>query len=355
MFRSLKKKTEAAFRRRKTNKSIPSTVTQGTLPADVNWPFQNDYSYPPSTTPSAAAANTDTVTYGAGSEQSTPVEPRFQASFEGSHDTSGGESSSLDLSYLEEPFPEEGVDAAEGEGAEDELRQEDLYTTKYVPFVESSAMRNNMFVHAATSHYGMVNPAIMSGFGDDDESIWLVDDEEAEEGPTVKREGQELREGEDDEREGEEREEMGEDEPDVARLSTNQPPTVPILPEAASMAGQQTGFRYRINYALFDDDEFASSREEETTPTSVSVGRAPSLRPRSSGTNSLESLSVKSEFRLPNGARDEIGASNGSSTPATSNPYVDLLEQQDSAMTVAYQRRLDLSGRRGDDEADDFR
>ncbi|OTA02355.1 hypothetical protein A9Z42_0027050 [Trichoderma parareesei] len=356
MFRSLKKKTEAAFLRRKTNKSIPSTVTHVTAPADVDWPFQNDYSYPPSTTHSAAATNIDTVTHGAGSEQSTPVEPHLQASFEGSHDTSGGESSSLDLSYLEEPFPEEGVDAAEGEGAEDESRQqEDLYTTKYVPFVETSAMRNNMFVHAATSHYGMVNPAIMSGFGDDDESIWLVDDEEAEEGPTVKREGQELREGENDEREGEEREETGEDDPDVARPSTNQPPTVPSVPEAASMAGPHTGFRYRINYALFDDDEFASSLEEETTPTFVGVGRAPSLRSRSSGTNSLESLSVESESRRPNGTQDGIGASNGSSTPATSNPYVDLLEQQDSAMTVAYQRRLDLSGRRGDDEADDFR
>ncbi|KAL7822269.1 hypothetical protein V8C26DRAFT_390525 [Trichoderma gracile] len=352
MFRSIKKKTEAAFRRRKTNKSISSPVTQATAPTDVDWPFHNDYSYPPSTTHSAAATNT--VTPGAGSEQSTPVEPRRLASFEGGDDTSAGESSSLDLSYLEEPFPEEEVDAAEGEGAEDESREEDLYTTKYVPFVETSAMRNNMFVHAATSHYGMVNPAIMSGFGDDDESIWLVDDEETEEAPAIKTRGQGKREGEEDELEEEEREELGEDEPDVALPPTNQPPTVPSVSEAASMAGPQTGFRYRINYALFDDDEFASSHEEETTPTSVSVGRAPSLRPQSSGTNSLESLSVDNKSRGPISNRDEIGASNGSSDPTTSNPYVDLLEQQDSAMTVAYQRRLVLSERRGDDEADDF-
>ncbi|KAL6885182.1 hypothetical protein HDV57DRAFT_417085 [Trichoderma longibrachiatum] len=355
MFRSIKRKTEAAFRRRKTNRTISSTVTQVTAPTDVDWPFQNDYSsYPPSTTHSAAAATTNNVTPGAGSEQSSPVEPRRQTSFEGGGDTSVAESSSLDLSYLEEPYLEEGVDAAGIEGAEDEVR-EDAYTTKYVPFVETSAMRNNMFVHAATSHYGMVNPAIMSGFGDDDESIWLVDDEETEENSAVERQGHEMREDEEeDELVQEEREEMGEEEPDIAPPPTNQSPVVPSVSEAASTAGPQTGFTYRINYALFDDDEFASSQEEEATATSVSVGRAPSLRPRSSGTNSLESLSVGNGSHRPHETRDTIGASSGSSTPATSNPYVHLLEQQDSAMMVAYQRRLDLSGRRGDDEADDF-
>ncbi|TFA99438.1 hypothetical protein CCMA1212_008746 [Trichoderma ghanense] len=344
MFRSIRRKTQAAFSRRKTNKSITSTVTQVTAPADVDWPFRDDYTHPPSTTHSAA---TNTVTPGAASEQPTSVGTRRQSSFEGNDDRSAGEESSLDVSYLEEPLPGEQVDAAEGEGAEEELR-EDLYTTKYVPFVETSAMRNNMFVHAATSHYGMVNPAIMGGFGDDDESIWLVDDEETEEGPAGRREREE------DESEEEERKVDEEEEPDVALPPASQPPTVPSVSEAASMAGPQTGFRYRINYALFDDDEFAASQGEDTTPTSVSVGRASSPRPRSSGTDSLGHLSIDNESRHPNGGRDEAGVSNGSSTPATSNPYVDLLEQQDSAMTVAYQRRLDLSGRRGDDEADDF-
>ncbi|KAL6864189.1 hypothetical protein J3F83DRAFT_742860 [Trichoderma novae-zelandiae] len=345
MFRSIKKKTEAAFRRRKTTRSI-TIVTQVAPPSDVDWPFQND-SYPPST----HSAATHTATPGA-QEQSTPLGPRRLFSFEGD-DKSVGETSALGVAPAEEALPEGRVDAAEVEGAEEEPT-EDLYTTKYVPFVETSAMRNNMFVHAATSHYGMVNPAIMSGFGNDDESIWLVDDEEAEEEPAVQREGEEGREEEEDEREDGAREDAEGDEPDVVIPPTNRPPPVPSVSEAASTAGPQTGFIYRINYALFDDDEFASSQEDETAPDSVSVGKAPSLRPRSSGTDSLQHLSVDNGSRRPLGSRDEIAASNGSSTPSTSNPYVELLEQQDFAMAVAYQRRLDLSGRRGDDEADDF-
>ncbi|KAJ4860872.1 IBR domain, a half RING-finger domain-containing protein [Trichoderma breve] len=345
MFRSIKRKTEAALRRRKTNKSIDQIT-----PVDVDWPIQSD-SYPPSTSTEDRTATNTTEP----EEELTPAEQALQFRFKQD-----------DTSVLHTPALVEEVPAEDSVDEVDVAEQLGLgsYTTKYVPFVETSAMRSNMFVHSANSHYGMVNPAIMGGFGDDDDdSIWLVDDEETEEETeeattTVKRgEGEDEDEEEDDvEKEGLEEEEE-EDEPAVALPPTNQPPPVSTVPEPASTASPDTGFRYRINLALFDDDEFAAPPKETVTVFVDEDGNEDEddiLNPPSPSIDSAELLSAVNEFRRPGSSQDEIAASNGSSTPATSNPYVDLLEQQDSAMTVAYQRRLDLSGRRGDDEADDF-
>ncbi|KAL7941676.1 hypothetical protein V8C42DRAFT_334447 [Trichoderma barbatum] len=353
MLRSIKRKTEAAFRRRKNNKSIDQVV-----PVDVDWPFQSDsYTASSSTEDQTAATNTTE----AEEELTPPAEQDLRLRFK-QDDTSVVQTTALEEVPVEELAEE--VDVAEEPGL-------DSYGTKYVPFVETSAMRNNMFVHSATSHYGMVNPAIMGGFGDDDDdSIWLVDDEETEEetehATTIikrsdeegeeeekEREEEEEVEEEDEIREEEVEEEEEEDEPDVALPPTRQPPPLSSALEPPSMASPDTGFKYRINYALFEDDEFATS-QEETVPVSVEIDEAPIPQPPSPSLDSTEHLSIRNESQRHNSSRDETVASNGSSTPATSNPYVDLLEQQDSAMTVAYQRRLDLSGRRGDDEADDF-
>ncbi|KAL5092005.1 hypothetical protein Trisim1_002394 [Trichoderma cf. simile WF8] len=340
MLRSIKRKTEAALRRRKTNKSI-SQIN----PVDVDWPIQSD-SYPPSTSTEDRTATNTTEP----EEELTPAEQALQFRFK-QDDTSVLHTPALEEVPAEDPVDEVEVAEQPGLGS---------YTTKYVPFVETSAMRSNMFVHSANSHYGMVNPAIMGGFGDDDDdSIWLVDDEETEEDTeeattTVKR-----GEGEDENEEEELEEEEEEDEPAVALPPTNQPPPVSTVPEPASTASPDTGFRYRINLALFDDDEFAAPPKETVTvivdeDENEDEDEDDILNPRSPSIDSAELLRAVNEFRRPGSSQDEIAASNGSSTPATSNPYVDLLEQQDSAMTVAYQRRLDLSGRRGDDEADDF-
>lgn len=341
MLRSIKRKTEAALRRRKNNKSI-NQIT----PVDVDWPIQSD-SYPPSTSTEDRTATNTTEP----EEELTPADQALQFRFK-QDDTSVLHTPALEEVPAEDPVDE--VDVAEQPGL-------GSYTTKYVPFVETSAMRSNMFVHSANSHYGMVNPAIMGGFGDDDDdSIWLVDDEETEEEAeevttTVKR-------GEDEEKDDVEEEELEEeeeeDEPAVVLPPTNQPPPVSTVPEPASTASPDTGFRYRINLALFDDDEFASPPKETVTvlvDEDENEDEDDILNPPSPSIDSTELLNAVTAFRRPGSSQDEIAASNGSSTPATSNPYVDLLEQQDSAMTVAYQRRLDLSGRRGDDEADDFR
>lgn len=341
MLRSIKRKTEAALRRRKTNKSI-NQIT----PVDVDWPIQSD-SYPPSTSTEDRTATNTTEP----EEELTPADQALQFRFK-QDDTSVLHTPALEEVPAEDPVDE--VDVAEQPGL-------GSYTTKYVPFVETSAMRSNMFVHSANSHYGMVNPAIMGGFGDDDDdSIWLVDDEETEEEneevtTTVKRGENEE---EDDVEEEELEEEEEEDEPAVALPPTNQPPPVSTVPEPASTASPDTGFRYRINLALFDDDEFAAPPKETVTvfvDEDENEDEDDILHLPSPSIDSAELLRAVNAFRRPGSSQDEIAASNGSSTPATSNPYVDLLEQQDSAMTVAYQRRLDLSGRRGDDEADDFR
>ncbi|PKK50637.1 hypothetical protein CI102_4866 [Trichoderma harzianum] len=340
MLRSIKRKTEAALRRRKTNKSI-NQIT----PVDVDWPIQSD-SYPPSTSTEDRTATNTTEP----EEELTPADQALQFRFK-QDDTSVLHTPALEEVPAEDPVDE--VDVAEQPGL-------GSYTTKYVPFVETSAMRSNMFVHSANSHYGMVNPAIMGGFGDDDDdSIWLVDDEETEEEneevtTTVKRGENEE---EDDVEEEELEEEEEEDEPAVALPPTNQPPPVSTVPEPASTASPDTGFRYRINLALFDDAEFAAPPKETVTvfvDEDENEDEDDILHLPSPSIDSAELLRAVNAFRRPGSSQDEIAASNGSSTPATSNPYVDLLEQQDSAMTVAYQRRLDLSGRRGDDEADDF-
>ncbi|KAL7798176.1 hypothetical protein V8C37DRAFT_368983 [Trichoderma ceciliae] len=351
MLRSIKRRTEAALRRRKNNRSV-SLVT----PVNSDWPLQND-SYPPSTSTGEQTAATTSIAEA--EEEPRPAKDQVPLQFKQEF------TSVVSTAALEEIPPEEPtqqVEIAEEAGM-------DSYATKYVPFVETSAMRSNMFVNPASSHYGMVNPAIMSGFGDDDGSIWLVDDEETDEEienakKTIEGEVVEAKAtvevvegGEEQEEREREREEEEAFEPNVSVPMTYQPPPVHSEPETASTADTQPGFRYRINLALFDDDEFTAS-PEETDPTSVVTDEAPISHLPSSTTSdthhTISFLRVANGSGHQNGNEDETAASNGSSTPTTSNPYVDILEQQDSAMTVAYQRRLDLSGRRGDDEADDF-
>ncbi|KAI1056673.1 hypothetical protein LB507_001714 [Fusarium sp. FIESC RH6] len=57
--------------------------------------------------------------------------------------------------------------------------EQDPYMAKYVPYTDVNPLKNNMFARTA-GVYGRINPDIMGGFGNDDDSIWLVDDEEEE-------------------------------------------------------------------------------------------------------------------------------------------------------------------------------
>lgn len=423
MFRSLRKKTGAVFRKRKNKSSVSSVAS---VPS-ISWPIRDD-SYPPSSATeeqSDVTINTAFQATAAVEEEPKRVEERPSEVKQQSNNTvvdivvtvtdpsashtTAVHTPAFDTPAVEIPAvitlavsstivdiptvaPEEipaETPAQEVEIAE-EPKMDSYIPKKFVPFVETSAMRSNMFVYPASSHYGMVNPAIMSGFGDDDDdSIWLVDDEEtdpeAENAQTPEAEGEgeeeeevvqleeeeegseeydyeeDEKEDEDEEEEGEEEEEEEEEEEartsvSLPRTNQSQPPSIHTEPEAAPVADAQTGFRYRINLALLDDD-FATP-EEDKTPVSVARNQdsAAFPPPAAADTHHTTDLLTAAEGSLQqNRKQGKMAASSGSSTPATGNPYVDLLEQQDSAMTEAYQRRLDLSGRRGDDEADDFR
>ncbi|UKZ62868.1 uncharacterized protein TrAtP1_004100 [Trichoderma atroviride] len=404
MFRSLRKKTGSVFRKRKDKSSVPSVAS---VPS-ISWPLPND-SYPPSiATGEQTEATVDTTFHTAAlvEEERKQAQEQLSEVQESNNtivdilvtvtDPSASHTTAVHIPTVDTPAveipvvitpavnsttvdtpavalaeaPIEAPAQEEVQVAEEEPKMDSYTPKKFVPFVEASAMRNNMFVHPASSHYGMVNPAIMSGFGDeDDDSIWLVDDEETDpeaesaQTPEADDEGEEvvqldeedyeeegseefdMEEREEDEEEEEDDEveeeevqveedddEVEEDEEEAEEASTSvslprtnqsQPPSVHSEPETAPIANAQTGFRYRINLALLDDDFATPEEDKDPVPTTYRRGR-------------------------------NMAASSGSSTPAIGNPYVELLEQQDSAMTEAYQRRLDLSGRRGDDKADDF-
>ncbi|KAM0520092.1 hypothetical protein ACHAPE_003367 [Trichoderma viride] len=424
MFRSLRKKTGSVFRKRKDKSSVSSVTS---VPS-ISWPLPDD-SYPPSiATEEQPKATIDTASHTAAlveeerkqaQEQLSEVQKSNNTVVDivvtvtdpsASHttavhipavntlavDTPAVDTPAVDIPVVTTPavnstivdipavaledIPIEAPAQEEVQVAEEEPKMDSYTPKKFVPFVETSAMRNNMFVYPASSHYGMVNPAIMSGFGDeDDDSIWLVDDEETDpeaesaQTPEADEEGEEvvqvdegdydeegseeydMEEGEEEDEEVEEEEVEAEEDEEVEeeeveaeedeeveeeeveaeeaeastsvslpRTSQSQPPSVHSEPETAPIADAQTGFRYRFNLALLDDDFATPEEDKNSVPTTYRRNR-------------------------------NMAASSGSSTPAIGNPYVDLLEQQDSAMTEAYQRRLDLSGRRGDDEADDFR
>ncbi|KAL7927805.1 hypothetical protein ACQKWADRAFT_277901 [Trichoderma austrokoningii] len=431
MFRSLKKKTGSIFRKRKDKSSVSSVASS--FPS-ISWPIRDDSYSPSIATEEQSEATIDTVSHTAGKR----AEERLTEVQENSNNTvvdivvtvtdpSATHTTAVHIPAAEPPttyrrvfntpaissttvdipleeVPTETPAQEQVKVSEEEPKLDSYTPKKFVPFVETSAMRNNMFVHPASSHYGMVNPAIMSGFGDeDDDSVWLVDDEETdpeaeiahtpeadeEDGEAVhveeedyeeegseeydmeeeeveeEEEEEEWEDEEEDEEEEEEKEEEGEKQEEAqeeASLSVSlpksnqsQPPSLHSEPETAPVADAQIGFKYRVNIALLDDD-FATP-EEDKTPDPVAREQESTAIPKPAVVDTprtLGRLTISGGTLHRNRRPGNMAAPSGPSTPATGNPYVELLERQDSAMAEAYQRRLDLSGRRGDDEADDF-
>ncbi|KND94057.1 hypothetical protein TOPH_01193 [Tolypocladium ophioglossoides CBS 100239] len=287
MFRSLKKKVEAALRGRKSPKTLG----------------------PPTTTDPSTSTRTHCREPSVQTEQSV-VPPEAEASL---------------LRFQEEPAPEAG-----------EEQDPDPFAPKYMPFAEASVAKGNM-LGLNTSRYGRVNPAIMEGFGGDDDSIWLVDDEETDE------------------------------EAEAAALGTAKPETPDSNPPMdqpgpSDEHSSRLGFRYQTSTGLLDDD-FATPAPAttsnsqtvpatQTPPAQTTAARQPGYGPISSsilaGFDSADEL----EAPPPRAAQELVVVSDG---PASTNPYVALCEQQDRAMTVAYLRRLDQCGDDGGELADDFR
>lgn len=240
----------------------------------------------------------------------------------------------------------------------------DPFAPKYVPYIEATPLKNNMFAGNA-GRYGPVNPDIMGGFGDDDDSIWLVDDEEESD------------------------EEQRREQPN-SQARTSNPLHTPSRPVSrhsdASSSSSRTpaatqsfdsgparnsslrpAFRYHVP-SLLDDDEFTSGTLSSTvaTPETPPVQEASSAPRRGYGPVpasilNLTDLGVDADdMNEPPSKRRNIAplptqpavASSSSSSSSLVNPYVARVQQRDDVEAPASLRQLDQSP---DDVADDFR
>ncbi|KAF7544941.1 hypothetical protein G7Z17_g9555 [Cylindrodendrum hubeiense] len=235
-------------------------------------------------------------------------------------------------------------------------RGSDTCNTTDVPDLDSSPPGNNMLANGG--FYGRINPDIMSGYGGDDDSIWLVDDEETDE--------EQQREDDEAPREtlGETQSQHNSDTRSESRSQISHRSSreeVPITqatveeqaPSAPSRETAPPTFRYNVP-ALLDDDEFTSlsTTTPETPPPEPTPVPRRGYAPISASILNLTNMDVEELEEPPT----EAPKSRDNTTPPASssssvNPYVALLEQRDDAMRVAYLRRLDQY----DDVADDFR
>lgn len=238
------------------------------------------------------------------------------------------------------------------------------YTPRYVPYMEASPLKNNMFGGSA-GVYGRVNPDIMGGFGGDDESIWLVDDEETDEDEQWDK--------------GKGRDNSSQLEQRTGTQSSNQSQHTVSSSSRSSTSTHQKGSgpssagparpTFSYHRPAFLDDDFTSCTTSTTlsstpltpptptapfaprrgyTPVSASILDLGGLDVRGNAVHSSgESSSRPSRSSLPAVASTSSFTSNN-----PNNPYVALLEQQDQAMTMSYLRQVDQSR---EEVTDDFR
>ncbi|KAM0409011.1 hypothetical protein ACHAPD_011173 [Fusarium lateritium] len=233
---------------------------------------------------------------------------------------------------------------------EDPLDPEpDPYTLRYVPYTDANPLKNNMFARQA-GIYGRVNPDIMGGFGDDDESIWLVDDEETDQEQQQHRNSQthlaptestsQLAFGS-----------SGSPSSHNSQAHLQQPGATP---ESAPSA--QPAFHYQRPSFLDNDDDLLFGPPPGIVTTSGATsnqnGELTSQRgyaPISASILDLTALGVEDFDTEPFDARDHTGLPNERSRTTTAtagpssstNPYVNLFEQQDNDMTIAYLLQLE--------------
>lgn len=325
------------------NNNSNTTTNTGNLP-----PYQDHpYPLPPTSVPSTISTDLE-------HEQ----QPRQQPSYPLPPTSVPSTVSTLsdDQHNQEDPTTQEPVEEPPNPGP-------NPYATKYVPYTDANPLRNNMFANPA-GIYGRVNPDIMGGFGDDDESIWLVDDEE-----------------EDETDQGQQRDSQNpltptESTSELALRPSNsssshnpethlQQPGATPAPAPAPSA--QPAFHYQRPSFLDNDDDLVSGSPPDIVTTSETTsnekGKSTSQRgyaPISSSILDLtdldvedvdtKSLDARVHTELPNKRPRTTAATAGPST--STNPYVNLFEQQDDAMTMAYLRQLE---KLETDVADEFR
>jgi hypothetical protein len=252
------------------------------------------------------------------------------------------------------------------EPIDDSLNPEpDPYTTKYVPYTDANPLKNNMFARRA-GIYGRVNPDIMGGFGDDDESIWLVDDEEEEEMDQERQQDSQIILAPTESTSQLALRPSGSSSSHNSETHLQQPDATPA-PAPAPAPSAQPAFHYQRPSFLDNDDDLVSGSPPSIVTTSGTASNQNeklasqrSYAPISASILDLTDLGVEDVDTKFIDARDHTELPNkrprtttATAEPSSStNPYVNLFEQQDEAMTMAYLRQLEQLET---DVADEFR
>ncbi|KAM0197021.1 hypothetical protein ACHAPA_002105 [Fusarium lateritium] len=230
----------------------------------------------------------------------------------------------------------------------------DPYTPRYVPYTDASPLKNNMFARSA-GIYGRVNPDIMSGFGDDDDSIWLVDDEETPEeqphpptGPPAQLK------------------------PTASELSSSHGSAAQSQQHVPTPSfSTRPAFRYQ-RPSFLEDEDFISNplpnanADRVTTssqksipvprrgyaPVAASILNLPGVGVVVDIDHNKNDPSTDMDTELPHKRLKTTAAAAASTSPSSTDVHGILFEQQDDATTMAYPHQLEQSE---NETADEFR
>ncbi|KAF5663420.1 heat shock 70 kDa 12A [Fusarium heterosporum] len=289
-----------------------------------------------------------TISTDSENEQQPPQTPRYGPKFFYPHSPVSVPSTALPSRQHDQelvaPEPVIGHSTPDNSGA-------GSFTPRYVPYTDASPLKNNMFA-SQRAVYGRINPDIMGGLGDDDDSIWLVDDEETPQEehhpPTYPDLPSQL-------------------EPRSSGSTLLHPSaTQPQAPGPAPSPSTQPAFRYQ-RPSFLDEGEFTSNplpstavdREMVSCQDSTPIFRR-GYAPVAASILNLADLGVDSNcnissdnsrnIELPRKSPKLASPVVASSSPSSTNPYKDIFEQKDNAMTTAYLHRLEQSeGNSADD------
>ncbi|OAQ73184.2 ring finger domain-containing protein [Pochonia chlamydosporia 170] len=308
MLRSFKKKAEAAFRKGRSQK------------------FPSDETLQPTTIESIPPPSTESSAVSVRSSLRDLVPPDIEELLQAQPSESETE-----VELQPEPSPEPETAPA--------AQEPDPYASKYVPFAEASMLRGNILSQPA-SYYGRVNASIMQGFGGDDESIWLVDDEETDE---------------EDKNADEEQPEQ-----DETNVVSNKEVTSDL--EQKDIQNSGSGVDARATEDTHVEKTEVPEPEAEPGVVSLSTKAEDIMPPTLKPGYAPISASILAGFDLEETPQTQPSSEtepqpSSEQEPTTEqqdnlNPYVALLEKQNHSMTITYLRHLNQT--EGQDAADEF-